>query len=216
MSHRAPPARPPGPMLCGLQQVQQAEVVCSLALTARHTSVQRTTDNVKQTTWHRADGIRPCVRYVSSGSAYLRGCPLSVSVVPGRAIGAHCTVHGSAVCAAEVEALSSFTVQCYDRHRNLTDTDDSEIIVRAIGSLSSFKARANRVGEGTYRVMYTAGVSGTFQLHVGVLGSAVQGSPFALKVSPGATCKAPLRFPSPVPVPFQVPPLGAFGHIECA
>ena len=162
---------------------------------------QRATD-MKPTTWHRADGIRPCVRYVSSGSAYLRGCPLSVSVVPGRAIGAHCTVHGSAVCAAEVEVLSSFTVQCYDRHRNLTDTDDSEIIVRAIGSLSSFKARANRVGEGTYRVMYTAAVSGTFQLHVGVLGSAVQGSPFALKVSPGATCKPPLRLPPPVPVPF--------------
>jgi hypothetical protein len=111
----------------------------------------------------------------------MRGSPFSVAVQPAPTFARRCEAFGEALHSAILRQSSSFVLLARDAHGNRRTSGGDHFIVSFRGPCNPV-ARVFDRGDGTYRVTYVAGVTGTCTMIITVDRQSIIGSPFRLVI----------------------------------
>ncbi len=115
---------------------------------------------------------------------HIRGSPYAVKVLSsGTCATRSYTTSSIYLTLATAGAQGEFTIQAIDLYGNKRETGGEAFKVRLSGVDSNSGILLDR-GDGTYRIVYTATKTGTYDLSIVYGAASIQSSPFRLKVEP--------------------------------
>lgn len=117
---------------------------------------------------------------------HIRGSPFNVRISPSSTIGGTSTTKdsGGSLSIATAGVQAAFTVTTRDRFNNLRGIGGDSFSAKLLGSKGNAFGLIQDRYDGTYRILYTAVVSGTYQLNIIVSSQHVIGSPYNVIVMP--------------------------------
>lgn len=134
----------------------------------------------------------------------MRGSPFAVDVQPAATVARRCEAFGEALHRAYLRQSTSFILLARDAHGNRRTLGGDHFIVSFRGPCNPV-ARVYDRGDGTYRVSYVAGVTGTATMAITLDRQHIVGSPFRLVVEGTRASWTPsqqvsARTASPIPM----------------
>jgi hypothetical protein len=119
---------------------------------------------------------------------HIRGSPYTVKISPSSTIGGTSTTRdsGGSLSIATAGVQAAFTVTTRDRFNNLRGVGGDSFSAKLVGSNGNAFGLIQDRYDGSYRILYTAVVSGTYQLSIIVSSQHVIGSPYNVVVMPAS------------------------------
>jgi hypothetical protein len=138
-------------------------------------------------TWESSGYKKRVVESISLfADFHIRGSPFKVAVAPSSTIGGTSSTKdsGGSLSIATAGVQAAFTVTTRDRFNNLRGVGGDSFTAKLVGSKGNAFGLIQDSYDGTYRILYTAVLSGSYQLSVIVSSQHVIGSPYSVVVMP--------------------------------
>eukprot|EP00698_Gefionella_okellyi_P019273 TRINITY_DN5888_c0_g1_i1.p1 TRINITY_DN5888_c0_g1~~TRINITY_DN5888_c0_g1_i1.p1 ORF type:complete len:5059 (-),score=1335.09 TRINITY_DN5888_c0_g1_i1:98-15274(-) len=157
---------------------------------------------------------------VRLGGEHVQGSPFAC-IVSAPTFGPRSVADGDNLSSVVAGQTGSFVVHVRDRFGVARTVGGDQVTVKLVPTVgASIGGAVSDLGDGSYRIDYTATQAGTYDLHVRVNGDAIAGSPFNLVVRPDvanasnsfATIPCPLQLVAGHSLAFAVHAIDSFGN----